>query len=294
MTIKLATRADGRLMTHAVRYWTYTKYPYGNAWEGNFPATIYLVGCKPAWSTFLCCSDEPNKKVIYHRGACSIIAPASEYIYSWDRRALCSWTDSRFCGDLEYPPDPGNVADGGESTLDLCLTIGSPAGLKGPLMESYIYNELTYYNFQGFVEPDNYLDGTECKPKTYNTVGTFGPYEDGIMSGGSAGPWQRGPVTIDVDGHVTFGQSFMFPASPAWGYLIDYSGEADLSLDPDSDLPVGSVEIEVFAIRVHNDYQWYWINRFCEDDTPECGAPCECSSGTISITVSVTEDESCS
>lgn len=256
-----------------VRYWTYTKYPFGHTWEANFPTTIYLVGCKPSWSVFLYCVDDTSRKVVYHRGSCSIVPPESNYIYSWDRKTLCPWTDATFCGDLETPPDAGNVVDGvGNAIFDVCVSFPNKAGFTGP----YIRNTPGGPSV-GFVEPAySVVDGI-CVPDAPDVVGDFSFLTDGLAiqdyNGGSGDFYICSNVTLGINAVTKTAHVWFAHIYPYGNIQVAYSGEADMNFDPETG---GTASVPVYGEYVATYMPYTWTFSYCDDFASNCNGAVEC------------------
>lgn len=275
------------------RYWTYTKYPFGESWESNFPDTIYLVGCKPPWSISLYCVDETEHKVVYHRGLCSTTSPGGSYIYSWDRKTLCPWTDTSFCGDIEEPPDPGNVVDGvGNSKFDLCVSYQSE------LSTPYVGSGLP--GLSGWKEPRWVMVDGVCVPGSYGSTGSFSGLTNGRL--GSAGSYTMTSGTysdyycsfeIDVDAGTCHAAMYYVMVFSQSGWTADYTftGDGAFAFDPEAG-GAGEMEVEGYV------WCWGWSGGGCEycdgSDSGDCGGHDDCLIGNIGITLTVAEIGKCS
>ena len=305
MAILATTGSNG--LRHAgtglgvVRYWTYNKHAYGEAWEGNFPNTIYLVGCSPPWSVNLYCSDDPADKVYYRRSICLTAAPVSDYIYSWDRKTLCPWTDNTFCGGIEDPPDPDNIVDGEASEVDICIAYGHDGSdLIGPFMK-FLGGIYSAWQFRGFVERDWYEHHSlGCIQKDYSDQWVFGPWSDGKMTKHSETYYSHGPVdlTLNIEegtARVDFAANFSFfgivgisgTYQPC--YIVYDFPSADIAFDPESG---GVASFEVEALYARELYSAFY--DYCDEGEDQCeGHTVSCDAGSIGLTFTITETGTC-
>jgi len=278
-----------------VRYWIYTKFSYSRPWEGDFPNTIYLVGCSPPAAIAVYCTDEPNHMVVYKRGVCSIEPPVSDYIFSWDNKTQCAWSNgSTLCGAIRVPPDP-NVIPGGkivDPIAYLCVSFTGEEGLDGPLLaKQYDPGGKYEWDFRGFVQPNKHIVDGDCIDYTYDTVGTFG-FTDGQATRGD-GYWYKGPVTVyDTSGAVSFTYYMDFYNTANSNYVeIIYTASGSVAIDPESGYPNGEVALDITA------YQAWRVPLYgsptllqecpgaaqCDDFIPDC----DC--GPLTVTFYPTE-----
>lgn len=283
-----------------VRYWTYTKYPLGEAWEGNFPTTILLVGCNPPFAVSLYCTGIPTQKVLYHSNdVCSITNPGVSCVISWDRRTRCPPDLSAICEGGEDPPGGEVVVE--KATVDLCIAVtGSFLGLRIGYDGEYQYDRIVGC-VEGFWKNIMTTEGLKCAnyPGYYNEYSAFCDMHvcfTGAMGGDSTTGWSRsadnvcvsngsGGISISPDGAV----SFSLHAEATNDVLGWYSGVGDdISLDDVWKCPIGSSTIPVYCIGYPTVHGY----TACPVHTNCGGHPIVSLAGEITITTTV-KDGSC-
>jgi len=279
-----------------VLYWTYTKYPLGEAWEAYFPTTIYLVGCNPPFSVSLYCTGDSTKKVLYHSDdTCSVTNPGGDYVISYDRRAYCPIDLSEICEEGEDPPEGIVVVE--KTTVPLCITFDSDYPLTGSKWYTQPETGALYW-CSGCVEPRWRNTSGGCLQYGYDVELIPGPFTayNGEMTGNSTIGWSRGPIYISPDGEVSFG--YWITASgpnycyPYWiTFGVGYGGTgSDIALDASYNCPVGVSTIPVLASYVHDSVTCSnppFSRACCPEGTMCDGHEYVCDAGSITITTAI-------
>jgi len=283
-----------------VRYWTYTKYPLGEAWEANFPTTIYMVGCNPPYAVALYCTGAPTQKVLYHsNNICSTTNPGGAYVISYDRRAYCPPDLGAICEGGEEPPGGEIVVE--KATVDLCITFSHNGSGCEPSLWWCDWNDFGEYvcTLSGCVEAEWWRHRTGgvivCTQRGYNVEMYLGPFSNGAMTGNSTSGWSRSPIYISPTGAVSFGYVAGGVNDCSWN--VSYSGTgSDIALDAAWNCPIGSSTIPIVAgsVYTHGNCNPSGFPRACCPG----GTMCDeheyiCDAGSISITTSIKIGGSC-
>jgi len=263
-----------------VLYWTYTKYPLGEAWEAYFPTTIYLVGCNPPFSVSLYCTGDSTKKVLYHSDdTCSVTNPGGDYVISYDRRAYCPTDLSEICDNIE---EPGEV-EVEKTTVPLCVTVeGSFLGIA--FRESWIGDPPEYYVIYNCVEGQWRIMGSPRTCQQVTMDGNLGPWGglytgDGEMSGDATSGWSRGSwpykywdkrgiVYISPSGVVSY--SFEKTDS-VW---VTHSGSGQIALDEIYNCPVGTTTFNIYTGGWSTCYWNPYSQRYQIIESFSCATNC--------------------
>jgi len=274
-----------------VRYWTYTKYPLGEAWEAYFPTTIYLVGCNPPFSASLYCTGDSSKKVLYHsNGICSTTNPGGDYVISYDRRSQCPPDLSAICEEGGEPPGGEIVVE--KTTVDLCLTVNAVSLIGSKWIRQPETGVL--YFCSGCVEPRwRVAGGLGCVQYGYEVELTACSPSSGVMTGNSTDGWTRGPIHISPAGVVSFG-CWVNASGPNWHYPywvyygVGYGGTgSDIALDAAYHCPVGLSTIPVLTTSYTHISNQPFGGPCCPEGTMCGGHEYVCDAGTIQITTSI-------